>query len=434
MESVRRTLQSLCASGTKDDQSSPAAASGKTTAQSHRAPHPIPKGSEDATCPISGMSPQAMPQTLGGPLDLTKVRNDIHAVMYNPSHDDGSYAPLLIRFAWHLCGTYDKQTKTGGSNGGTMRFEAEANDPENAGFDKAKALLAPIHEKHAWLSYADLCILAGYVAIEAAGGSRIRFSHGRKDFSKEQAVAIYGRSGCPFGDGKFNPHGSRLPAADLGPDPNVHASAPMCQREAPTINAMRSTFSRMGLNDCETVALLLFGHQFGRCHREVSGYEGPWWGRDPTTVNSDGVGYLHCIANYDWEYEENPCANAKPIDPNKKWPAAARGRNFDLWPAGQGSCSLAPAHRLLGSSWSQAVRPHPTLAAGKRQYDNTGNGRHLMMLIADMCLTWDPQYKQQLQRYRQDRRAFGLEAMLAWKKLTELGCDGLLVEEATPLN
>merc|ERR1712070_1158291 len=399
--------------------------------QHQQAPHPIPKGFEGAACPVTGLSSQA--NNSGAALDLTNVRNDILAVMEDPTHDDVSYAPLLIRFAWHLSGTYDKDTKTGGSNGATMRFEGEANDPENAGFGKAKALLAPIHQRYPWLSYADLCILAGYVAIEAAGGARIRFAHGRKDFKKEEAMAIYGKSGCPFGDGKFNPNGSRLPAADLGPDKNVPASAPMCQREAPTINAMRSTFLRMGFDDRETVALILFGHQFGRCHREVSGYEGAWWGRDPTTVNSEGLGFLYCIANYDWEYEENPCANARSINPHEVWPAAAQGRNWDPWPAGQGSCALAPAHRMRGLSWTQAVRPHPTLDADKRQYDNTGRGRHLMMLISDMCLTWDPKYRQHLDKYRRDRRAFGLDAIAAWKKLTELGCDGLLVEEATPL-
>lgn len=246
-------------------------------------------------------------------------------------------------------------------------------------------------------------------------------------------MAIYGKSGCPFGDGKFNPNGSRLPAADLGPDKHIPTSAPMCQREAPTINAMRSTFLRMGFDDRETVALIVFGHQFGRCHREVSGYEGAWWGKDPTTANSDRMGYLHTIANYDWEYEENPCANAQSINPIDKWPAAAQGRNWDPWPAGQGSCALAPAHRLRGSRWTQAVRPHPVLAAGKRQYDNTGRGRYLMMLIADMCLTWDPKYRQELLKYGNDRRAFRSDAIAAWKKLTELGCDGLLVEEATPM-
>merc|ERR1719446_1710486 len=168
-------------------------------------------------------------------IDLSDVRKDLRDSLYCKGHDDGSYAPLLIRFAWHCCGTYDKESQTGGSNGATMRFEAEANDSENAGLHKAKNLLAPIHERHPWLSLADLWILAGYVAIEATGGPRIRFAYGRKDFTKEEAIAIYGKSGCPFGDGKFNPNGSRLPAADLGPDKSVPVSADrriMCQREA----------------------------------------------------------------------------------------------------------------------------------------------------------------------------------------------------------
>lgn len=382
----------------------------------HRqAPHPIPEGLENGLCPVTGIRNGREFDVPAEGRDLTEVRSAIHAVMFDSSHDDGSFAPLLIRFAWHLCGTYDRESKTGGSNGATMRFDVEANDPENAGLEKAKKLLEPIHRQFPWLSLADLWVLAGYVAIEAAGGPCMRFAHGRQDFTKAEAVAINGDSGCPFGDGKFNPHGSRLPAADLGPDESVPASAPMCQREAPTINAMRSTFWRMGITDQETVALILLGHQFGRCHREVSGYEGPWWARDPTTWNSDGMGFLWCADHYDWEYEENPCASARPFNPSHM-------------------PRLAPTHRLRGSSWTSAIRPHPTLAPGKRQYDNTGNGRHIMMLVTDMCLTWDPTYRQHLKRYRNDRSAFRVEAMAAWKKLTELGCDDMLVEEVTPLD
>jgi len=341
--------------------------------------------------------------------------------MRDPSHDDGSFAPLFIRFAWHLSGTYDKDSNTGGSNGATMRFESESNDPENAGLQKVKDLLAPIHERHSWLSLADLWILAGYVAIEATGGPRIRFAYGRKDFTKEEAAAIYGKSCCPFGDGKFNPNGSRLPAADLGPDNNVPSTAPMCQREAPTINAMRSTFARMGFNDKETVALILLGHQYGRCHREVSGYEGRWW-REPTTWSADGpgakvegvrLGSISCSAIWDWEYEENPCPNAQPL-PRQEWPV------------------LEAPHRVEASIWTKAVRPHPNLAPGKRQYDDTASGQHIMNLVSDMCLTWDPTYRQHLHNYHHDRKAFRLDAIAAWKKLTELGCDGLLVEEAIP--
>jgi len=404
MDVLRRKVPSLFAF----------ASSGDTRVQLEHPPHPIPKGLAHAVCPITGLrSKEASKQ---GAHDLTAVRNAIHSVLQDPSHDDGSYSPLLIRFAWHICGTFDKESNTGGSNGATMRFYAEANDPENAGFEKAKALLAPIHERFPWLSLADLWVLAGYVAIEATGGPHIRFASGRRDFTEDEAVAIYGKSGCPFGDGKFNPHGSRLPAADLGPNERVPASAPICQREAPTINAMRSTFNRMGMSDRETVALIMLGHQYGRCHREVSGYEGAWWAANPTKWNSDGMGAMYCAVRYDWEYEENPCAGARPMNPKERWPR------------------LAPANRLQGLSWTEAVRPHPILAPGKRQYDDTGNGRHLMMLISDMCLVWDPEYKKHLHRYGQDRKAFRLDCMAAWKKLTELGCHGLLTEEATPQN
>jgi catalase (peroxidase I) len=108
-------------------------------------------------------------------VDLSRVRADIAGLLPSRSHDDGSYAPLLIRFSWHCCGTYDGTTGTGGSNGGTMRFEAEQNDPENAGLEKARQLLEPLKTKYPWISYADLYVLAGTVAIEATGGPHIRY-------------------------------------------------------------------------------------------------------------------------------------------------------------------------------------------------------------------------------------------------------------------
>ena len=83
----------------------------------------------------------------------------------------------MIRYAWHACGTYDRFKRTGGSNGGTMRFEAERADPENAGFAKAHALVQEVHAKFDWLSSADVQILAGYVALEASGGPAVPFSH-----------------------------------------------------------------------------------------------------------------------------------------------------------------------------------------------------------------------------------------------------------------
>ena len=225
-------------------------------------------------------------------IDLTAVRNDISNLLHDRSHDDGSYAPLLIRFAWHNSGTYDKNNDTGGSNGATMRFEAEQKDDENSGLIKAIQLLQPIVEKYPWLSTADIWILAGYVAIEATGGPPIPFSFGRQDYTKEEAMKIYGKSLCPFGDGKLNPNKSRLPSADLGSNKSAPQGCPhMHIKEKPTIDHVRSIFTRLGFTDQETVCLIILGHQYGRCHLENSGYEHAWYVFGPTEYNVSIIRY-----------------------------------------------------------------------------------------------------------------------------------------------
>jgi len=231
---------------------------------------------------------------MSGGLDLTEIRKDIENLLLDQMHDDGSYAPLLIRFAWHCCGTYDKEKGNGGSNGGTMRFETEQLDPENAGLRKARKILEPIKKKHPWISYADLYVLSGYVAIESSGGPHIRFSIGRQDYTDTEASHRYGPRKCPFGDGKYNPSGSRLPSADLGSKSGCPMHAAPHEKEAPTINAMRGTFERLGMTDKETVCLIILGHQYGRCHPHVSGYENAWYGFDPAhwSVYTRGLGYL----------------------------------------------------------------------------------------------------------------------------------------------
>jgi len=319
--------------------------------------------------------------------NLARVRYDIAAALRDcPNfYDDGSYIPLMIRFAWHCCGTYDKATGTGGSNGCTMRFPAEQADPENAGLAKAREVIAGVHKKHPWLSLADLNILAGYVAIEEAGGPPIPFSYGRLDFTDDEARAVYGVGKCPFAskDGSLNPHGSRLPAADLGPDPSVPASADPAKREAPTINAVRGTFHRMGFDDKETVALILLGHQFGRCHLENSGFVGSWYGFDPAHWNIYGPGGLGYLSLYGYLGRMKETINARG---NRQWNAQGFGGSDDN-----------PA---------------------------------FMMLAVDMALDWDPTYRQHVAYYNTHRLEFRRDAAHAWKKLTELGCPpGLLTPE-----
>jgi catalase (peroxidase I) len=110
--------------------------------------------------------------------DYERVAKDIEAIMEKPGWDDGSLGPVLVRLAWHASGTYDKQSKTGGSDGATMRFKPESNDGANAGLEHARAFLEPIKKKHSWITYADLWTLAGVTAIQAMGGPRVPWKPG----------------------------------------------------------------------------------------------------------------------------------------------------------------------------------------------------------------------------------------------------------------
>ena len=310
------------------------------------------------------------------PKDLSSIRQYIHSLFLDRKHDDGSLAPLLLRYAWHLCGTYDATTNTGGSNGCTMRFPTEQSDPENAGFSKAHNFIGSVMRKYPdLLSQADVQVLIGTCAIENMGGPKIKFRHGRQDFTVAEATAKYGQSMCPFGDGKNNGNGSRLPAADSGVNPKCPYAEDPELREQPTIQAIRGTFQRMGFNDTETVLLIVLGHQFGRCHPETSGYEHPWYVFDPThwSIYENGLGYL--------------------------------------------------------SAYSMGRYEEHISSAGKRQYNmDLGGGEPFMMLVSDMALLWDEDYRQILMHYNRHRRAFKQDCQLAWIKLIENGVPSELLQ------
>ncbi|KDD76719.1 peroxidase [Helicosporidium sp. ATCC 50920] len=175
--------------------------------------------------------------------DYDKVRSAIEDLLEsNPDYDDGSYGPLLVRLAWHTSGTWDKNKKTGGSNGATMRFSPESNWGANAGLNQARDLLEPVKKAFPWISYSDLWTLAGAVAIEAMGGPHIRWRAGRSDVDENNIVIL--------------PDGL-LPDATQG------------------AKHLRDVFYRMGFNDQEIVALS-GGHTLGRCHTDRSGFTGPW--------------------------------------------------------------------------------------------------------------------------------------------------------------
>lgn len=182
-------------------------------------------------------------------LDASSPTPDVAAIRAKIAkliEEDDSRGPLLLRLAWHASGTYDKVTKTGGSNGATMRFPPESDHGANAGLHLARALLEPIKKAHPEISYSDLWTLAGAVAVEELGGPHIKWRPGRKDKD----------------DGTHCTPNGRLPDADKG---NPEATA----------KHVREIFYRMGFNDREIVALV-GAHALGRAHPDRSGYSGPW--------------------------------------------------------------------------------------------------------------------------------------------------------------
>lgn len=188
----------------------------------------------------------------GSSVDYEKVKTEIAEILEDLDWDDGSWGPILIRLAWHASGTYSAKEGNGGSNGATMRFSPESDDGANAGLHYARDKLEIIKKKYPEISYADLWILASYVAIKEMGGPDIKFRGGRTDADSSAK--------CP-------PIG-RLPDAEKG------------------AQHIRDVYYRMGFNDEEIVALVGGGHAIGRCHTDRSGFDGPWT-RAPTTISNE---------------------------------------------------------------------------------------------------------------------------------------------------
>jgi cytochrome c peroxidase len=165
-------------------------------------------------------------------------------------YDDGSYGPVVLRLGWHASGTYDILTKTGGSNGATMRFPLEGDHNCNAGLEAARDFLEPIHKQFPWITYSDLWILGALCSVQEMGGPDVPFRPGRIDE-----------------DMTFCTPDGRLPDGAKG---SGH---------------LRGIFGRMGFNDQEIVALA-GAHAVGRCHTKRSGFEGPWT-FSPITITNE---------------------------------------------------------------------------------------------------------------------------------------------------
>ena len=208
----------------------------------------------------------ALPVSARGP-DYAGAKAALEAMI----KEDPDVGPTMVRLAWHSSGTYDQISKTGGSGGGTIRFKEELAHGGNAGLDKMVARLEPIKSSFPDISYADLYVLGGATAIEAAG-VKVPFKAGRVDAITPDAVTPDGR----------------LPDASKDNDPQKTAAA-----------LRNDVFYRMGFNDQEIVALS-GAHALGRCHPDASGYSGPWSATPTLFTNS----YFALLENVKWTKKE----------------------------------------------------------------------------------------------------------------------------------
>ncbi len=348
-------------------------------------------------------------------LDLIAVKKDLSQMMKNSQDwwpaDYGHYGPFFIRMTWHAAGTYRNGDGRGGAATGAQRFAPLNSWPDNGNLDKARRLLWPIKEKYGnQLSWADLLVLAGNVAIEDMGGPNHGTVLGREDIWHPEKDIYWGAEDEWLGDNRYGDTRQSLenPLAAVqmgliyvnpeGPngDPNPELSA----------QDVRETFKRMAMNDEETVALVAGGHTFGKAHGAgdsnlvgaepegspieemglgwkssyengkgvhaiTSGLEGPW----TTNPVKWDMGYLNLLLKYEWECKKSPAGAWQwhPIDCAEE----------DMVPQVDGS--------------DEKVLP--------------------MMTTADMSMKKDPIYRNICERFKENPKDFEEAFAKAWFKL-----------------
>lgn len=350
-----------------------------------------------------------------GKLDYQALKQDLQDLMTNSQDwwpaDYGHYGPFFIRMAWHSAGTYRTGDGRGGAGTGTQRFAPLNSWPDNGNLDKARRLLWPIKQKYGnKISWADLLILTGNVAIESMGGKTFGFGGGREDVWHPEEDVYWGAETEWLGDNRYK--GDReldnpLAAVQMGliyvnPEgPNGNPDPLASARD------IRETFKRMGMNDEETVALVAGGHTFGKAHGagdaahvgaepEAAAIEaqGLGWlstngsgkGRDTITSGIEGAwtanptqwdnGFFELLFGYEWQLTKSP-AGANQWAP------------------------VNPAEEHLAPDAEDSSIRVPT-----------------MMTTADMALRMDPEYEKIARHFYENPEEFADVFARAWFKLT----------------
>jgi len=347
-------------------------------------------------------------------LDLKAVKQDINKVLTTSQDwwpaDYGNYGPFFIRMAWHSAGTYRTLDGRGGADGGQQRFDPLNSWPDNANLDKARRLLWPVKQKYGQkLSWGDLMVLAGNVALENMGFKTFGFAGGRAD-DWEPELVYWGPEQKMLDDKRYS--GDRtlqrpLAAVQMGliyvnPEgPNGNPDPIAAARD------IRETFGRMAMNDEETIALIAGGHTFGKAH---GAHPASCVGAEPASakVEKQGLGW------------ESTCGKGNAGDTVTSGLEGA-------WSATPTKWSSQYLDNLFAFDWVQTKSP-----AGATEWvpaDNKGanlvpdahdpSQRHApIMFTTDLALKMDPSYRQIAMRFHEHPEDFQLAFAKAWFKLT----------------
>ena len=349
-------------------------------------------------------------------LDLAAVKADLTALMTDSQDwwpaDYGHYGPLFIRMAWHSAGTYRISDGRGGATSGTQRFAPLNSWPDNGNLDKARRLLWPIKQKYGRkLSWADLMILAGNVALESMGFETYGFAGGRADVWEPEEDIYWGPESEWLTDRRYT--GDRelegpLAAVEMGliyvnPEgPNGNPDPVGSGRD------IRETFARMAMNDEETVALVAGGHTFGKAHgaADPNQYVGP----EPEGADMAAMG-LGWLSSYETGHGKHTITSGieGPWTPNPtKWDDGY----FDVLFGYEWELTKSPAGAHI---WHAKDLPENDHAP---EVDGSGEKVPLMMTTADMALRMDPAYEKISRRFQQNPDEFAAAFAKAWYKLT----------------
>ncbi|MBY5991168.1 catalase/peroxidase HPI [Ferrimonas balearica] len=348
-------------------------------------------------------------------LDLAAVKKDIEAVMTTSVDwwpaDYGHYGPFFIRMAWHSAGTYRVADGRGGAGGGQQRFEPLNSWPDNANLDKARRLLWPVKQKYGRaLSWADLMVLTGNVALESMGFKTFGFAGGRED-DWEADVVYWGPETKWLADERYS--GDRelenpLAAVQMGLI-YVNPEGPNGNHDPlAAAGDIRDTFGRMAMNDEETVALIAGGHTFGKAHGAKP--PGDCVGPEPAAAGIEEQGF-------GWT---SKCGSGKGAD------AITSGLE-GAWSVSPTQWTTQYLDNLFAYEWVQTKSPAgavqwiPSDPAAANLVPDAfdANKRHApIMFTTDLSLRFDPAYQQIAKRFQQNPAEFELAFAKAWFKLT----------------